>query len=647
MKPNSLPWPCLALALLTCGAVFLTAGAGKVPLILPIAVAMAASYVLRGRIPEGPAVLLTGFGLLVAALFLTPDPGDDGPLQIGPARTRNLFGVAASVGMLLQFWAQRPSDPQRAPLYIALFSALAMALSACNTYEEHFARYFLPAYGLLTALTLRTTRPRRAVTARSAVPLVLALAMTTVLGATAYAVILNYRTQITEWGNRLGGDRSESDFSGISDQPMLSATFGQRGSARRILRLEDYRGDGHLRGMSFWRYDGGRWGPPISARTPLPFTGDDVVAPVQGRRGASSRVERLAPDNPIVYAPLSTRSIVFDDVDKVDWNRSDGGPILVKRGGPTVYTIFALGDEGQGLLAGTLDPQSRPYYLEVPDHLRGPLTRVARGAVQGATTPRERIARLEAYLMAKHPYSLRYTPRRGDPVLSFVLNEGDGAHCEFFASAATLMLRCLDIPARYVTGFFAHEEEGEKTTIVRQRDAHAWTEAYLDGTGWVTVEATPPSGMPDVQTAGSGIEWWRAVLERFQDVWSQVRNYLAEMEPEQVVLISLILPGLVGVMLLLRRRRRRLTDDTGYPTPAELAAYARRFDQILSRRGIPAPAHLPWSEHLAGLPDAHLPFAPVAEAFVALYDAARFGSDTDRGALERAIADAESVPIPR
>jgi transglutaminase-like putative cysteine protease len=63
--------------------------------------------------------------------------------------------------------------------------------------------------------------------------------------------------------------------------------------------------------------------------------------------------------------------------------------------------------------------------------------------------------------------------------------------CEHIASSFVILMRALDIPARIVTGY----QGGELNTVdgfwtVRQRDAHAWAEVWLQGQGWVRVDPT-------------------------------------------------------------------------------------------------------------------------------------------------------------
>lgn len=63
--------------------------------------------------------------------------------------------------------------------------------------------------------------------------------------------------------------------------------------------------------------------------------------------------------------------------------------------------------------------------------------------------------------------------------------------CEHIASGFAVLMRAMDIPARVVTGY----QGGEVNAVdgywtVRQRDAHAWTEVWLQGEGWVRVDPT-------------------------------------------------------------------------------------------------------------------------------------------------------------
>ncbi|ABW30239.1 transglutaminase domain-containing protein [Acaryochloris marina] len=87
------------------------------------------------------------------------------------------------------------------------------------------------------------------------------------------------------------------------------------------------------------------------------------------------------------------------------------------------------------------------------------------------------------------------TPKKNKtPIAAFLLDHRTG-HCEYYASATSLLLRAAGVPTRYAVGYTAHEySPTEQQYIVRLKDAHAWVLAYVDNT-WVKVETTPGGGM--------------------------------------------------------------------------------------------------------------------------------------------------------
>ena len=90
----------------------------------------------------------------------------------------------------------------------------------------------------------------------------------------------------------------------------------------------------------------------------------------------------------------------------------------------------------------------------------------------------------------KPPLLARY------PVDQFLFDTRAG-FCEHYASAFTFMMRAAGIPARIVTGYQGAEyNPAQDYYIVRQSNAHAWTEVWLQNKGWTRVDPTtviPPS----------------------------------------------------------------------------------------------------------------------------------------------------------
>jgi transglutaminase-like putative cysteine protease len=78
-----------------------------------------------------------------------------------------------------------------------------------------------------------------------------------------------------------------------------------------------------------------------------------------------------------------------------------------------------------------------------------------------------------------------------EPVGEFLLNTRRG-HCEYFASAMAVMCQLSGIPARVVNGYRSTEyNDIGHFFLIRQKDAHAWVEAFIPGYDWVTFDPTP------------------------------------------------------------------------------------------------------------------------------------------------------------
>jgi transglutaminase-like putative cysteine protease len=92
------------------------------------------------------------------------------------------------------------------------------------------------------------------------------------------------------------------------------------------------------------------------------------------------------------------------------------------------------------------------------------------------------------------------TPPGTDFALYF-LNESKTGFCQHFATAGTLLCRAAGIPARYVTGFIISQSDyaAGGTVDVTESRAHAWTEVYADGFGWMPMDFT--SGYGNVRTS--------------------------------------------------------------------------------------------------------------------------------------------------
>jgi protein-glutamine gamma-glutamyltransferase len=87
-------------------------------------------------------------------------------------------------------------------------------------------------------------------------------------------------------------------------------------------------------------------------------------------------------------------------------------------------------------------------------------------------------------------YTLSPATLGANPVDEFLFDSREG-FCEHYASAFTFLMRAVGIPARVVTGYQGGEfNPYDGTLTVRQYDAHAWSEVWLPGEGWVRIDPT-------------------------------------------------------------------------------------------------------------------------------------------------------------
>jgi transglutaminase-like putative cysteine protease len=275
----------------------------------------------------------------------------------------------------------------------------------------------------------------------------------------------------------------------------------------RVLRLEHAP---YIRGVvlsSYW-FDGkeGHWKQPERARGPeIPDLGDPPVgAPVVKTEFwlEQSNSRTLFHLGPTYRNEDSPEDLAYDRFEArlVQRRRSP----FVEYSTPARYAVVTTGIQKnrQRDVWPRRDPQDESEALRSErelaellewDHFQ--FSRTAEIAQQvaeeaGAAAPAQR------YLLAKElegyfhrPGLFTYTldttgvpprPETMDPIEHFMVNHRTG-HCEYFASALTIMLRSQGIPARIVLGYHGVEYNAlGKFYQVRQSDAHAWVEAFVE-----------------------------------------------------------------------------------------------------------------------------------------------------------------------
>ncbi len=557
-------------------------------------------------------------GSLIFSFWVTATKDDNAFLDM---RYGYSFALAAAGEIVLQFWRREPTGGARAPL-IVLLSALVF-LAGCTTFDDtyHYLWYLAPAYFLCLTLALPSFRHTTIPLRLMLVPALIAL----LLGGIGHAGVYVYRGDLNALGSKLLSGQHTTASIGMSGRPLLGSSFTLRDSLTRVLRVHYLGDDPYLRGMVFESYSERAWGPGLDQRTFGPYR----EKPTHPAAIVSTiTVDRLDDSNGLLFAPLHCGGVQAAGSHFLEWAARTDGPLRTPPADadPLVYHItLGKGSSPHGVIDAAPSADERARDLVIPRDIDTRVVSKAKEIGSGSTTDAEKVEAVVRFLHGNNQYSLTTDPGRGDPISNFIL-EHKNAHCEYFASAAVILLRALNVPTRYASGYYAHESEGKGTTLVRQRDAHAWAEAWIDGTGWVTVDATPGNGRPDA-LAGAIPPWWR-VWERLQDLLGTVRRWVTTSDwTQKAAVFSLLVLGLLIPQIYrywLTRRQRHLGFRYSQPEAA-LAALALRFERLLSRLGQPCPEGRTWDEHLR-LTEEFIEARRVPlKAFVSDYSEVRFG----------------------
>ena len=107
-------------------------------------------------------------------------------------------------------------------------------------------------------------------------------------------------------------------------------------------------------------------------------------------------------------------------------------------------------------------------------------------------TDLEKVRAVTDFVSRLHPYDAHtdFPPDDEDFVVWFMTKAQTG-FCVHYATTAVILLRMLDVPARYVTGYMVNNLRNDTLTEVMSTDAHAWFEFFSPEYGWVLGDATP------------------------------------------------------------------------------------------------------------------------------------------------------------
>jgi transglutaminase-like putative cysteine protease len=356
----------------------------------------------------------------------------------------------------------------------------------------------------------------------------------------------------------------------------------------------------YWRGRALDRFDGRAWTAP-EPRTPV-----EVAGP-----------RRLPPDARVVEVePERAGDVVFTAGRVVDV-RTDGAPLTTDgRGG------FRAEGVGRWRLVALppLSVDARPAWddaagdlataLELPADL-DPRVLALAATVAGEGSPAQQLDRIRAHLRSAYAYTR--TPRDAGDVapLATFLFETRAGHCEYFATALAVLGRARGIPTRVVNGYVGGAPGPDGWLQVRERDAHAWVEAWIDGQ-WRAVDATPgpAASARFVPSPGARPPLGRWLGRAYQDQIlgydrdDQVRAMLAASRWAEggragaIPWRGLLGLAVAGVALgavagILARRAAPLLLDPPPPPPDPVREAWRDARAALAAQGLEPPASLP------------------------------------------------------
>lgn len=248
----------------------------------------------------------------------------------------------------------------------------------------------------------------------------------------------------------------------------------------------------YLRGPVLVRQDGRRWraapglgepGRSSELRTQGPGLGYEIT--IEPGRNRTVPLLELTPDAPAGLPPELAKQLRLEAGLHWSLNSPTSARLrLQARAWPQARLSGELGrGERRALLA--LTPGAHPR-----------MRAWAQALLDGEPALRQAgpAAWAQAVLRHVREQSYRYTlspgPYEGDVVDEFWFDRRAG-FCEHYASAFVVAMRSLGVPARIVTGYQGSDPTPvDGYLVVRQSNAHAWAEIWIDGEGWLRVDPT-------------------------------------------------------------------------------------------------------------------------------------------------------------
>ncbi|MCX5794523.1 MAG: transglutaminase-like domain-containing protein [Elusimicrobia bacterium] len=452
-----------------------------------------------------------GFVGLVVYLYLTRERAAAGmldiqciPLCYGPLLAAQAYSAQGriAVGSLFLFLRQPPRDAaeRSVDLSYPYFAVCLFSASAANVRTPAFYLGTL----VLTGWALWPLRPARTARAGWA-------------AALASAALLGYGGHVALHGLQATVERKAQEWffgrAGSGTDPARSRTaIGRIGELQQSsgvrLRVRPAAGKKPpelLREASYDLYRGREWSARSNDFHPVPALPDGAWALGPGAAPPEEvSISAALPQGQGLLA-LPDGTFRVEGLPAAGLSRGGLGAVKVTQG-PGLAEYRALFDP-----AADRDTPPRREDLDVPQSEKPALAQTAAALGLERMPAAAALAAVGRFFQEGFSYSTYQSGRGARPLADFLLRTRRG-HCEYFATATVLLLRTAGIPARYAVGWSVQEfSRLEGAYVVRQRHAHAWTLAYVQGR-WLVLDTTPASW--SAAEAGRA-SWW----EKGGDLW--------------------------------------------------------------------------------------------------------------------------------
>ena len=340
------------------------------------------------------------------------------------------------------------------------------------------------------------------------------------------------------------------------------------------------------------------------------MTGQDLLKPLPAFRLRGA----IRPEDPIPL-PGETATLQHFELDAIESN-----PLGTVR----VFPKRAIID-GTVRWRNNAVPENPPWPehdLEINTLERETLEKTAAElGLRDLPTTAEKIARIQTWFMDEFTYTQYLTIGRahlGKPTaISIFLTTSKRGHCEYFATAAALLLRAADVPARYCVGFAVMERDMKRDEfIIRGTHGHAWTRVCEDSKGlWIDFDPTPPNWLAAETQGATESRGFADAYQRLKEDFFLWRNRPANRLGATLIMWTLGLGTLIFIGRRLWRSKLVVTKDAaGNPIPPERITALHHLEKQARRILGPRPAGITLPAWLRGLAGYCVPETDLEEA---------------------------------